>query len=172
MSDVALNGAPWVVAGGKVGELGHCRRCGAGLRMTLPQPVDTVVFALDGFNAKHARCEEQGYTEPTPKTLEEWMQSRDTGRSSMSIARVYKGDWQRAAIVGLDVPHDGADFGRCYRLLKMFPQVREAFPKLAELCPTWKPFVEHWDLLTKTFESEPEKMYVLIQSLILSESTR
>jgi hypothetical protein len=53
----------------------------------------------------------------------------------------------------LDIPYDPDDFGRCYRLLKLFPSWRAELPKVADVCPKWKPYVEAWDELTAMFEA-------------------
>jgi hypothetical protein len=68
----------------------------------------------------------------------------DMGLSSNCIADVM--------IIGMgtgDYPLDGADFGRCYRLLQVFPEWRKRMPEVAKAHPgVWEHLVEAWDALT------------------------
>ena len=51
--------ARWVVAGGKIGELGHCTRCGQGLSLGGgPQPIPIVSAAMKAFVGMHKNCRE------------------------------------------------------------------------------------------------------------------
>ena len=142
----------WVVIGGKPGEIGYCTRCGQGLNINLPQPVDLMVEIMNAFVKIHSRCAPGKYVEKPATTPDEWAHGRDTGTSSLTIY---------SAITGMpshhgryDVPHDPDDFGRCYRLLKLFPQWREKLAETIKLCPEWKPFAEAWDELTAIYEEE------------------
>ena len=78
----------------------------------------------------------------------EWMMSGDTGISSTTIMHVMEGtrapDW-------VDVPHDPADFGRCYRLLEAFPQYAARLPEVAEKYPAWVGLVREWAALTEMY---------------------
>ncbi len=147
--------ADWVVVGGKPGELAHCTRCGQGLDINLPQAVDVIVSACDAFGKVHAKCQPGQYAEPAATTPQQWLAGRDTGVSSAFIYTAPTGN--STLYRQHDVPHDPEDFGRCYRLLKLFPQYREALPRAAQLCPKWKPFVEAWDELTALYEAELTK---------------
>lgn len=73
-----------------------------------------------------------------------WTLSGDTGVSSETIASIALGLPSRSSF-GFDIPHDGGDFGRCYRLLQKVPELRDALPLVAEVCPKWRPLVERWD---------------------------
>ena len=80
-----------------------------------------------------------------------WITSSDTGISSKVIwevltgLRLYDLSWR-------DVPHDPADFGRCYRLLKVMPAWRERLSEVADQHPAWGLFVREWDRLTVMYE--------------------
>lgn len=76
--------------------------------------------------------------------LLEWSLSRDTGVSSETIAKIAIG-MKPGGHFGFDIPYDGGDFGRCYRLLQKVPELREALPLVAEVCPKWRPIIERWD---------------------------
>ena len=53
-----------------------------------------------------------------------------------------------------DIPYDGGDFGRCYRLLQHFPEWRERLHEMSEKYPMWGPMVEVWDELSALYEKE------------------
>ncbi len=158
----------WVVAGGAVGEIAHCRRCGAGLTLPTPAGVGIFLNALKTFEKQHAKCKDIGYQEPEVRTIDEWLKSRMTGTSSLTIY---------TAITGIpsphgthDAPHDPADFIRCYRLLKLFPSWRVRLADTVRVCKAWAPFVEHWDELEKLYEeeqagNEAPRLYARIREL-------
>lgn len=73
-----------------------------------------------------------------------WLLSHDTGLSSETMAAIALGANTRS---GLSAPHDVADFGRCYRLVKAVPQVRHAFPQIARKCPAFAGIIREWDEL-------------------------
>lgn len=161
----------WVVAGGKQGEIGYCKRCGDGLTLGGgPVPIEVFVAASKAFVKVHLRCKEGNYFGKPAQTPEEWATGRDCGTSSLTIY---------SAITGMpshhrtyDVPHDPDDFGRCYRLLKLFPAWRTQMGKTVKLCPKWKPFVAAWDELTALYELEvpnhsgsAPKLYARIKEL-------
>lgn len=73
-----------------------------------------------------------------------WTLSSDTGVSSKTIAKIALG-LTPGGPFGFDIPHDGGDFGRCYRLLQAVPELRAALTLVAEVCPKWRPLVERWD---------------------------
>lgn len=83
----------------------------------------------------------------------EWMLSNDTGISSKTICAVMTNSNPRANFWA-GFPHDPADFGRCYRLLKLFPEWRGRLPEVAERFPEWSKLVIAWDELTDTYENE------------------
>jgi hypothetical protein len=158
----------WVVAGGKPGEIAHCTHCGDGLSVKMPIRVDLWVEITKAFVKIHKGCQPGTYTEPTPKDAVEWAAGRDTGISSMTIWSVMVG--APSIYSSYDIPHDPADFGRCYRLLKLFPEWRAKLHLVAEKYPKWKPFVECWDELSELYEEELQsgtapQLYDLMQKL-------
>jgi hypothetical protein len=60
---------------------------------------------------------------------------------------------------GHDVPCDPDDFGRCYRLLRLFPTWRARLGEVSAKYPRWKPMVDAWDELTALYEEEIPKHY-------------
>ena len=141
--------ADWVLPGGKPGELGYCTRCGQGLCINLPQPFEIAIACMKAFVSMHSKCPPGKFVEKPSTTPEEWAIGRDTGTSSMTIYSAITG----RKVDRLDIPYDPDDFGRCYRLLKLFPSWRAELPKVADVCPKWKPYVEAWDELTAMFEA-------------------
>lgn len=96
-------------------------------------------------------------------TPTEWLLSGDTGVSSKTIFLVMTGSF---GAIGRewyshDTPSDPDDFGRCYRLLKHFPEWRERLSEVALHFPKWGPMVAAWDDLTAMYEriSEPDGRY-------------
>jgi len=156
----------WVVAGGKVGELGHCTRCGDGLVMEIPQRLEVVTAALKAFVKAHAHCQPGLFTEPIVN-LSAWPDSRDTGVSSATIYYVFTG---RKVYDNFDVPHDPDDFGRCYRLLKLIPAWQSRFFHVSRKFPAWLPFVREWTKLTVMYEealrtNDGKPLYDFMQTL-------
>jgi hypothetical protein len=105
-------------------------------------------------------------------TPNEWLLSEDTGISSRTIFAVMTGS-KIGGSFGPDVPHDPSDFGRCYRLLALFPEWRERLTEVAEQFPMWRPMVDAWGELTDLYEEESKnadrkapKLYSRMQALI------
>lgn len=161
--------ADWVVVTGANGEAAHCKRCGVGLELPMPMSLNVLMGAMEGFVKDHQRCKDTGRTEPEPANLDEWLRSRDTGISSRTICAVLSG---RPVIENRPgYPMDPSDFGRCYRLLKLFPQWLPRLGEVADRYPEWRPLVEAWDELTALYEKEMHKdrspmLYARMQELL------
>lgn len=80
----------------------------------------------------------------------QWIAGQDTGLSSINIWAVMMGVRTGRPYT----PADGADFGRCYRLLQIIPEWRERLPEVAAKYPTWGPMVREWDRLTEIYERD------------------
>ncbi|MGB8480705.1 MAG: hypothetical protein WCE63_18005 [Acidobacteriaceae bacterium] len=50
-----------------------------------------------------------------------------------------------------DVPYDPADFGRCYRLLQLFPAWKPRLDEVAARYPAWRPLVREWSALESLY---------------------
>ena len=158
-----MKDASWVVVGGKIGETAHCRRCGEGLVIGLPARMKVFLAANKAFIKAHESCPDIGYREPTPRTPEEWIAGRDTGASSATIWSALTGSPSPDG--RYDVPHDGADFGRCYRLLDLFPEWRPRLVEVAVKHPAWTPFAREWAALTALYETDSDDLYAAIKRL-------
>jgi hypothetical protein len=165
----------WVVAGGKRGEAAYCTRCGEGLVLGFLPRLTEWTAANRAFLRAHTKCKPGTYQEPSILTPTDWLSSRDTGVSSCTIFTAATDSPPPWGF--FDVPYDPSDFGRCYRLLKHFPEFRQHLHKTVDLCPAWAPFVDHWDELTAIYEDElpsggRPKLYALIISLGPAECRR
>ncbi len=108
----------------------------------------------------------------------EWLKSRDTGISSLTIFEVMTGINLRPGIlIHPDLPYDPSDFGRCYRLLNKFPEWRVRLPEVAKLYPTWSGLIDNWAELTTLYEEELQnesgrapKLYARMQEILNKRS--
>lgn len=80
-----------------------------------------------------------------------WRIGRDTGVSSETIWHTMTGA-PAAGFHSSSPPLDPADFGRCHRLLALFPEWRSRLAEVAEAHCGWGPMVREW--------SEMERLYV------------
>jgi hypothetical protein len=86
----------------------------------------------------------------------EWILGRDTGTSSKTIwavmmKAVNKGDACTESSITFDVPHDVDDFGRCYRLLALFPEWRGRLDEVSKIFVIWTPYIREWNKLEKLY---------------------
>lgn len=51
------------------------------------------------------------------------------------------------------LPSDFGDFGRCYRLLEMFPELKKKFMTIEMPDSNWELFRESWNDLVKLYEA-------------------
>ena len=72
-----------------------------------------------------------------------------------------------------DPPSDPSDFGRCYRLLKLFPDWRPRLDEIAAKHPAWGPMVARWSDMEALWEEEsikPDrkapKLFALMTTLV------
>jgi len=87
-------------------------------------------------------------------TPDEWILCGDTGISSQTIWAVMVGVVNGKNLptrFRFDVPHDPADFGRCFRLLLRFPEWKGRLNEVAEAFPKWRPMVENWGRMSEVY---------------------
>lgn len=99
-----------------------------------------------------------------------WLHGFDTGTSSKTIFEVLSGrpvlgSWNAS------IPYDPDDFGRCFRLLEIFPEWKNRLPEVAKKYPAWTPLVEHWAELEALYIEElpkgrAPKLYERMKALI------
>ncbi len=102
------------------------------------------------------------------KRFLEWLCCGDVGQSSKAIAFVMFG--LQPEIILKDswtpYPHDAGDFGRCYKLLKIFSDWRSQIIRMKCLGKIWESISVSWDELEKLYESdEHKKLYKLLTKL-------
>ena len=78
----------------------------------------------------------------------DWLLSGDVGASSELIFRKMIGKNLRSGFA----PSDYSDFGRCYRLLKRFPEWRDKLSIVGNESITWGRIIEKWDYLCSEYE--------------------
>lgn len=85
----------------------------------------------------------------------DWVTGDDTGISSLAIWEHMTG--QRVASLdrwGRRPPQDPSDFGRCHRLLALFPEWRARLSEFAETHPAWEGVVAQWDDFVRIYERD------------------
>ena len=91
-----------------------------------------------------------------PTEAAEWIVGRDTGTSSKTIWAALTGsvhgprrlDWT------FDIPHDGDDFGRCYRLVVQVPGWAMRISEIVDVFPAWEPIVREWNKLASLYREK------------------
>lgn len=101
-----------------------------------------------------------------------WALGDDTGTSSETIVRIALGLEEMRGLHSFDAPHDPSDFGRCYRLIQKFPELRKKLPLVGRKCKAFAPMVKRWDDLSALWEEESNngtgrapKLYALMKEL-------
>ena len=80
----------------------------------------------------------------------EWIVGDDTGLSSKAIWAVMMGAKPRPH----SYPSDGADLGRCMRLLELIPEWKPRMVEMQAVSPYWKALVPEWDRLVGILKAE------------------
>jgi hypothetical protein len=142
--------------------------------MELPAETWVVTAVSNAFIKQHrgckvrdggefcAHCSQQGHAPSAcprlnAKSIDEWLRGPDTGLSSRTIIGALTGNgyalgW--GGVIETTVPMDPSDFGRCYRLLKLFPDLRARLPEVAEKHWQWRGLVDAWPELEALYEEE------------------
>lgn len=118
----------------------HCPTCGAGARSIAfgrgdvpdPQPVRASGMTNDERRAA-------------------WLVLHDSGLSSVCIA-----DQMCGTPTSGDYPHDGDDFGRCERLLMLYPEWRARLSEMAAVNAHWAALVGRWDEIVVAWRHDTE----------------
>ena len=53
-----------------------------------------------------------------------------------------------------DAPWDNSDFGRCWKLVKVVPRVKEIFPKLIKMSLRRANVIDNWDKFWELYEKQ------------------
>jgi hypothetical protein len=164
----------WVVLNaGRDGRF-ECHRCGGTHVPSYPVEISLMVATTEWFGKMHKGCKEpdggprcrvclalghkpEECPEMRPATPEAWLDGPDTGRSSLTIYGVLHHEPSARARVRSElgaVPLDPADFGRCHRLLLLFPTWAARLHEVATRYPDWAPLVSAWRELASLYEEE------------------
>ena len=99
-------------------------------------------------------------------TLNEWIIFGETGISSKTMWAAIMGVGSDKYLRGkFDVPHDKADFGRCYKLVKYCNLNKSDLEKVKTAFPWFAPFIDYWDTLVDLYENNRE-MYEYMEALV------
>jgi hypothetical protein len=163
--------ADWVIINSCREGRFECLRCGEHYTPAYPVPIDILVAIGNAFTKKHKSCEphpdglmclechERGHVGAMcPKAHRAgmspaaWVSGPDTGLSSKAIFYVMTGTGDGHARA--QHPRDPDDFGRCYRLLQLFPQWRARLGEMSLESLAWAGLVAEWDELERLYEEE------------------
>ena len=77
------------------------------------------------------------FSEKSKMMICDWFINGETGVSSKAIASLF------LEVRNTDMCHpwDPADFGRCVKLLRWVPEIREHMDKIAKISPPWRNMV-------------------------------
>lgn len=158
----------------------RCAHCGAKQDMAMPCDINVWIAAGKAFTKSHARCKAPGKTTcafclqfgheyqtcPAIANVEQWLRCHDTGLSSEQLAKAYLSKRPLAE----PYPWDPDDFGRCYRLMKRYPEILEWFWIAHFNCRVWLAYKQNWSEMTRLYEEElpsgkAPKLWALMQRL-------
>lgn len=92
-----------------------------------------------------------------------WLGGDDVGASSRSLCLKLAGVDGGPA----DVPSDDDDFGRCYRMLRACPHLRDRLDEARMLSPAWARLIDAWSELEALHESgQTKRLYRRLQDLV------
>ncbi|HBO25091.1 MAG TPA: hypothetical protein DD649_19720 [Providencia sp.] len=88
--------------------------------------------------------------------LTAWLASDDVGSSSRYMAAILSGQFSAPN----HYPWDGADLGRCIRLLEAVPELANQLHEMKTCSPQWSAVINNWDKWKELCEaSEGKKLY-------------
>lgn len=162
--------APWARLDTANGGRFVCVRCGVSYRPTYPCPISVISAAMLAFHEDHVGCQPhpegdmcvfcdgRGHVmrsclDAKVLTKDEWWRCKDTGTSSKTIWLMMTGRFHQHQSEPTGAPHDPDDFGRCYRLLKRFPEWRVQIVDMG-FVPGWEKLAENWGELEALYEEE------------------
>lgn len=136
IGEIVVN-APLSVAMASIKAL-QCPMCGANSK--------NVAFGR-GNVPEPAPCKYQDMTDYHRRN--EWLKLHDNGLSSECIADVMCGIVPRG-----HYPSDGDDFGRCERLLTLYPRWRERLGEMTAVNKQWAALVPRWPEIAEAYRAD------------------
>lgn len=79
-------------------------------------------------------------------------QYKPEGASSRMIYRYFTEGKYNGNMGSTFIPYDYEDFGRCYRLLKHYPQWYDRISEMKHVSKEWEIISDNWNELTKLYE--------------------
>ncbi|WP_272516888.1 hypothetical protein [Providencia sp. PROV209] len=116
------------------------------------------------INAANLICDE--FKKPLVKASEgmgltAWLASDDVGASSKYMASVLSGQFSAPH----HYPWDGADLGRCIRLLEAVPKLASQLHEMKACSPQWSAVIDNWDKWKELYEAgEGKELYQEMKS--------
>lgn len=92
-------------------------------------------------------------TKPLELRLLEYLTSRDCGMSAIAILLHTMNAYNK--IEHKDYPLDADDFGRCLRVVELFPEARTNLDVMKQVSPQWLEVMNHWDELERLQKDDP-----------------
>lgn len=133
-----------------------CNNCGGSFALNLPIGVNEMTQKIKAFELLHKDCPKT-WQEPTTAIGDDidakinfWIQHGERGISSETIVEVLTG--RKLVKYYKSHPHDPDDFSRCYKLLKMIPELKDSLPLMKSQSKAWSNLVDNWDRLTEMYE--------------------
>jgi hypothetical protein len=148
-----------------------CLHCGEKYAMALPIPIALMSALMGTFDKEHRGCKVGvrgvachhclGFGHAPEKCSllayggdwRAWLHGPDTGQSSKTLCYALAGHLADAKREG-NYPYDGADFGRCHRLLAAIPGWRARIGEAREISATWARLADAWDELEALYLEE------------------
>ena len=106
--------------------------------------------AQEEIRAKITETLERLYPDP----IERWPRGLDVGDSAATIYRQFRSWPGGGPAPRSDVPRDGADFGRCLRLVRLLGPEDESLGALAQRDMRWAAICEVWDELERMYDRD------------------
>lgn len=94
-------------------------------------------------------------TKPLAIRLLEYLTSRDCGMSATAILLHTLNAYNK--IEYRDYPFDVSDFGRCLRVVELFPEAKAKLDVMRTVSPQWREVMNHWGELEQLRKDDPSR---------------
>lgn len=130
-----------------------------------PRFVNCVIAAANSICAEL----EKPIVKATPDMgLEAWLDSDDTGSSSLYMAWCLSGGqfgyWQGRKQPEPAYPHDPDDLGRCIRLIEAVPEFGGKIPEMSHRGAHWLAVTTNWARWVEMYDDGDESLYDAMQA--------
>ncbi len=154
-----------------------CEHCGKEGNIPTPISIRVLGAYIEDFTELHKNCEKR-WKQPMPSLAlsiparaQFWLDKGERGISSETMFSILAEEFH--PLRGIDTfchPLDPDDFRRCYLLLKMLPEWKNALYKMKSVSPVWEKLVDNWEKLEEMLEemmktNKDNGMYKFMKSL-------